>query len=885
MKALESLKIRCLEIDGRQQIILNNAQTIYMVKKGKVFLHYAEIDEQGINKRKHFIEEFGLNHVFSGCSKAYEGKRVALIASGEGDSEVYELKAEQLKIENQIVTGDLIRLTNQFFRHMCERTKEINELETLDAVIIQQNNEIILDQLKNRIDRKEIQEMKEIQEREQKNDEYAKKSLSYLLRIFGKNNQNRFDDEIESAPPLYNVCKMLCKHMKIDLVKYTEIKKCMDTEPSIEDIARVSKFAVRDVILEEKWWKNDNGPLVVFTLEDERPLACIPASPNKYKVYDVIDNKEMTLTEELAKEIIPLGTMFYRPFPNRKLTYKDLFLFGVAAAWKRDIVKLLLATLVASLIGLLLPELNRWIFDDYIPEGDGIQLFQMGMLVLSFMIGNFFVSLTKAFCSFRASNMMEYAIQEATFDRLLNLPSKFYSQYTSGDLASRAMGITAIFNTLADVVVSTFLSSIFSMLYLWRMFHYSKQLSYVGLVMVVISVCLTLAVGFYQMRFQRKLVEISNKLSGFMYQLLLGIAKIRISGSEDRAVYKWNVDFLKTRKLIVDKEKTSNVIRAFDSMLSTLFAVIIYYMLIVKKVEINFGAYMAYSAAFGSFSGAMMDMAQTFLKVNNLGPIYEKAKPVLEVKTEHEENKVLVGELSGAIEVSNVSFKYDEEGPIILKNLSFSIKSGEYIGIVGPSGSGKSTLLKVLLGFEKISMGKVFYDDKDLESVDKRELRKKLGVVLQNGQLISGSISENITITNNKISSKSVREVIKEAGLEEDIKKMPMGLYTNLMEDAGTISGGQKQRILIARAIVNKPKIIFFDEATSSLDNITQAIVCESLERLNATRVVIAHRLSTIVNCDRILVIDNGEIVEQGTYKELVGNKGLFYELVSRQIA
>jgi len=196
-----------------------------------------------------------------------------------------------------------------------------------------------------------------------------------------------------------------------------------------------------------------------------------------------------------------------------------------------------------------------------------------------------------------------------------------------------------------------------------------------------------------------------------------------------------------------------------------------------------------------------------------------------------------------------------------------------------------SAVFKVKFLTVPVESGKVFYDDKDLDAIDKRELRKKLGVVLQDGQLISGSIYENITITNSKISLKSVREVVKEAGLEEDIAKMPMGLYTGLMEDAGTISGGQKQRILIARAIVNKPKILFFDEATSSLDNITQAIVCESLEKLNATRVVIAHRLSTIVKCDRIIVIDNGEIVEQGTYHELMENKGLFFQLASRQIA
>ena len=180
--------------------------------------------------------------------------------------------------------------------------------------------------------------------------------------------------------------------------------------------------------------------------------------------------------------------------------------------------------------------------------------------------------------------------------------------------------------------------------------------------------------------------------------------------------------------------------------------------------------------------------------------------------------------------------------------------------------------------------GKIYYDGRDIDSLDKRELRKKFGVVLQEGGLISGSIYENITITAPSARLKRVKEVVREVGLEEDIKAMPMGLHTVLSENSGTISGGQKQRILIARAIVGKPKIIFFDEATSALDNVTQSMVVETLEKLKATKIVIAHRLSTVVNCDRILVLEHGELVEEGSYQELMDKKGRFYELAIRQI-
>jgi ATP-binding cassette subfamily C protein len=280
----------------------------------------------------------------------------------------------------------------------------------------------------------------------------------------------------------------------------------------------------------------------------------------------------------------------------------------------------------------------------------------------------------------------------------------------------------------------------------------------------------------------------------------------------------------------------------------------------------------------------MMGMIRAFMEIVTVIPAYKRCKPILDTLPEYEEEILLPGNLTGDIEVSNVTFAYDKEDGNVLNELSFHVKAGEYIGIVGSSGCGKSTLLKILLGFEKPQQGKVFYDGRDIDSMDKRELRKKFGVVLQDGNLISGSIYDNIVITAPNATMQRVEQVIKEIGLKEDIDKMPMGLHTVLSESGGSISGGQLQRILIARAIVGKPKILFFDEATSALDNVTQSMVCESLKKLRGTKLVIAHRLSTIVDCDRILVMEQGRIVEDGTYDVLMQKKGLFYELVNRQI-
>jgi ATP-binding cassette subfamily C protein len=281
----------------------------------------------------------------------------------------------------------------------------------------------------------------------------------------------------------------------------------------------------------------------------------------------------------------------------------------------------------------------------------------------------------------------------------------------------------------------------------------------------------------------------------------------------------------------------------------------------------------------------MLSLVQSFLMINEIKPIYDYARPILETLPEVSEDAGMPGDIEGEIEVSRVTFGYDPDEPPVLRDLNLHIKPGEYVGIVGTSGCGKSTLLKLLLGFEKPQLGKIYFDKRDIDELDKRELRKKFGVVLQNGGLITGSIYENITITSPGATVERVEETLREVGLEEDIKAMPMGLHTVIAEGAGTISGGQAQRLLIARAIVGRPKVIFLDEATSALDNVTQRQVVDTLESIDATKLVIAHRLSTVRNCDRIIVMDQGNIAEQGSYEELMAKKGLFYDLAIRQLS
>lgn len=708
------------------------------------------------------------------------------------------------------------------------------------------------------------------------------KGLTLIYNMFYKKRRSSRADKSGNA--LYDTLAFICDRKRIRIASFDSMKEVCGRRFDVEDIARVSHFASRKILLEEEWFTNDSGFLLVFGEQKNTPYAAVPKGSSRYELRDCVQGTTIPLTEEVAKTLKPEAYMIYRPFPNKKLTVMDLVKFGMPAVKASDLFNLFFMAAVSALIGLLLPYMNQKIFDDYIPMGDRSTLVQMSVLILCFTVGNLLFTIIKNLAIFRSTNACEYEVQAAVFDRMYNLPSSFFSKYDSGDLGQRAMGIASIYNLLSDVAVNVVLTATFSLFYLYRMFKYSGKLAKIGLLLILLNAAVTAVIGLIQIRYEKELMEIKAKISSLMYQILSGISKIKIAGVENRALLQYLEPYTESKKILIRKERLDNISQNLNLVLSTVFTVVFYYQMIAKKLGISFGEYMAFTSAFGYFSNAIISMVGAFLEVNHAIPTYKRAKPILDTPPEFEDDLIMPGKLEGNVEVNNVSFKYSEDGENVLTDLSFKIHKGEYIGIVGSSGSGKSTLLKLLLGFEKPTKGKIYYDDKDIDSLDKRELRKKFGVVLQDGQMISGTIYENIMITSSTVSEKKVKQIIKMVGLEDDIAQMPMGIHTVIAEGSGTISGGQRQRILIARAICNNPKILYFDEATSALDNVNQALVCESLEKLHATRVVIAHRLSTVMNCDRILVLEQGRLIEQGNYKELMARKGRFFELASRQM-
>jgi NHLM bacteriocin system ABC transporter ATP-binding protein len=446
------------------------------------------------------------------------------------------------------------------------------------------------------------------------------------------------------------------------------------------------------------------------------------------------------------------------------------------------------------------------------------------------------------------------------------------------------MSIDTIRQTLSGNTLNSVLASLFSIFSLGLLFYYDARLAWLAIGLVAAAIIVTMAAGYLQIKYQRELVDIQGRVSGMVLQLITGITKFRVAGTEERAFVYWAKAFSDQKRTAYEARTVANALVVFNSAYTILASMAIFAaMSLSAENQMTTGEFLGFYAAFSQFLLGALQVSLAVISTLSVVPAYERAKPIFRTAPEISETRASPGELSGEIEVSTVSFRYKENGPLVLRQISLHVEPGEFVALVGPSGSGKSTLLRLLLGFETPEAGAVYYNGQDLSSLDVQEVRRQMGVVLQNGRLLTGTILENI-IGSSLMTIDEAWVAAQMCGLDDDIKRMPMGMHTLVSEGGGTLSGGQRQRLLIARAVVTRPRILFFDEATSALDNRTQSIVSESLEKLQTTRVVIAHRLSTIQNADRIYVFESGRIVQQGAYRELIKQPGQFMDLARRQL-
>lgn len=688
--------------------------------------------------------------------------------------------------------------------------------------------------------------------------------------------------DIDTPSDLYNTVSTYCDFLKVKICSYQNLVNNWGEDFTVEDIARLSHFVARKITLVKDWYMHDSGTFMSFLKYDGTPVILV-RSHFKYLMYDLKRRTNTYVDADEAEKLTDEGYVIYQHLPSTSLPLKEVFKFGIKKIQTKDMVLFILMYVLTTLVGLLLPELHQRLFDNLIPLGRMDAIYEIGMVIFAVMIGNMFFGIVQGLANFRAIKSLEYNIVSATYDRIFRLPQKFIERFGISELVSRINSVSTVFSSTLTSGTSAVLGFILSLFYLWKMFDKSKTLAWRGLIMSVVSALLMYFFSRLRVKHEKEKLEASTKASNTLYQSISGILKIKVSGLENRTLYQYQKNNVESLTEDIKSSRISNISNAFTTVMTMVYTGFIYYIVVKKKQTLSIGEYSAFNSAYGMFTSAVGQLMSFFLTLAQLIPVMDRIRPIFAQEADVSDSSSLTSRLSGAIEVKHLEFTYDDDQQQVLKDINMNINPGEFIGIVGPSGCGKSTLLKLLLGFEKATRGKIYYDNKDIDTLDKCELRRQMGIVLQDGKLVVGNIFSNISLASPQMTPSEAEELLKEVDLYDDVQEMPMGIFTGIAEGGGSISGGQQQRVLIARALANNPRIILFDEATSALDNETQQNVCESLKAREMTRVMIAHRLSTVKNCDRIYVMQKGEIVEVGTYEELIENKGLFYELAKRQ--
>ena len=694
--------------------------------------------------------------------------------------------------------------------------------------------------------------------------------------VMDKWDANRLEDE-----------RLIAKEAIDDILKFYHQKPVeipdtiRDVNDQLEYVLRPTGLMTREVELEEGWQNDAYGPMLGYLKEAGTAVALLPGTIYGYYFKDPATGKRTRITRKTARLFSREALCFYQPLPMKKLGIPDLLKYMKNSITYGDLVVIVLATLAVQLVGMIEPRVYSLVTGKIL-EGHNMNLMAgVGVFLLTSAFAAQLIGLVRSLLMQRINTKTSQAVQASVMMRILSLPVSFFRRYSSGELSSRAGSVNSLCSMMLNNILSIGLSSLLSLLYVAQIFSFAPALVWPSLLIILATVVMSLAVSFVQIGISRKRMKLSAEEQGMSYAVMNGIQKIRLSGSEKRVFARWGRLYAKGAQLEYNPPLFLKINTVITTAISLIGTIVLYYLAIQTNVGVS--QYYAFTAAYGRVMGAFSALAGIAVSVASIRPVLEMAEPILKAEPEVAADKQPVDRVTGHIEMSHVSFRYEENTPYVLNDLSLDIKAGEYVAIVGRTGCGKSTLVRLLLGFEKPEKGGIFYDRHDLNSIDPRSLRKHIGVVIQNGQLFQGDIFSNITISAPDLTLDEAWEAAEMAGIAQDIRDMPMGMQTLISEGQGGISGGQKQRLMIARAVAPKPSILIFDEATSALDNKTQKQVSGALDKLNCTRIVIAHRLSTIRNCDRILVMDKGTIIEEGTYDDLIAQNGHFAELVARQ--
>jgi NHLM bacteriocin system ABC transporter ATP-binding protein len=687
----------------------------------------------------------------------------------------------------------------------------------------------------------------------------------------------------EPADPMLAACQVVGEALKTTIVRPSGRRLAQQAFEDVVEIARASRLRVRRTLLRGDWWTEDAGPLVAWLGEDRSPVALI-RSGARYVMTEPRSGTRRLVDRAVAMELAPEAVMFYPTLPARGLRFRDLLTFTLLHT-RGNYLRIVLAVLILGALSLVIPLVTQVLVNSVIPRSELDQLAFCAIALAMTAIGIASVQTMEGLAILRLEGLIDWKLQAAVIDRVLRLPASLFREYTVGDFVDRSMGIDSVRRVFTGRTMRSLLAGVTCWFSIFLMLFYDPKLALIAVALAFVRALLIIGTSGIRLYYESRHFNLQGKVGGLVLQLLAGIGKLRVANATARALAVWSRQFAAQKRHFISSQRTANVLTLVETSYPTLATIVIFASASALDTTLtaDLGAFLAFFAAFGQTMAAIGAWASGVSDSLVAIPQITRIRPLITSATEISEDRKPPGELAGALELSRITFRYLPGGPPVLDNVSLRVAPGEYVAIIGPSGSGKSSLFRLLLGFEKPEAGAVFYDGKSLDTLDTSAVRRQLGVVLQNGRLATGSLYENIC-GGVQLPLEQAWEAARLAGLDEDIKAMPMGMHTVIAEGVNTLSGGQRQRVLIARAIARRPRILLLDEATSSLDNQSQAIVSASLGALNVTRIVIAHRLSTVREADRIVVLVEGKVVQSGTYAELSKVAGVFADFTQRQL-
>ena len=655
--------------------------------------------------------------------------------------------------------------------------------------------------------------------------------------------------------------------------------------PDVTEIQRISGVRSRRVKLDadERWWLGKSGALLAWRRSSGQPVALLPGGLGRYRAIDPETGAAVRVDARFAAELAEEADYFYSPLaPTERVGAGGLLRFGLRGlGW--DVVRFAVAGLVFGLLMLTPAVFLGNIVDGVIPSGSPWFLAKVA-ITLALLAGLTGVALIlQGMAMMRVEAVSSARLGAGVWDRVLNQPQNFFRRFAAGELAMRAMAFQHVRDQVSGVVANSLLAVIFLLPTFVLIFLYDATIGWLGLGLGVLSAGVTFAFALRQLPHHRQLLVISERLAGKLAQLLNGIGKLRSTGSEGIGFALWAKDYRAQKQGEMRLGQLNEHLAGFLSAAPLLAAAAVF-AVAMRRDGLAIGDFLTMYVAFMAFYAAVAGLGGAVAALVAVLPAYEHTKPILDAVPQSGEAGDPPPDLSGEVQLDHVSFRYGDDGPLVLRDVSIHARAGEFVAIVGESGAGKSTLFRLALGLETPLSGTVYYDGRDLGRLNKRAVRSRMGMVAQDSSMQPGTVFENIIGVATDLTEEDAWRAARLAAVDEDIAAMPMQMHTPVGESA-LFSGGQVQRIMLAAALARDPVVLFLDEATNWLDNKSQARVMDSVAGLAVTRFVSAHRLSTIRMADSIYVIQDGQVAQTGTFDQLVEAEGPFRDLVRRQIA